>query len=130
MLDALAQRLTTASIATQGVNLFAGLMPDGPDLCVSLYEYAGLEPLEVMRSASATLERPRVQVMVRAARDDYAAGRVLTASVRDNLTNITDTTISGTRFLRVASISSINQIGRDEKDRVLFTLSLEAVVER
>lgn len=130
MLEALADRLQSASIAVAANNLFIGLMPDKPDVCVALYEYAGAQPLEVMVSNSATLERPSIQVMVRASRNDYPAARTLIEQVRDSLTEITDVTISGERFLRVNQISSINSLGVDDNERPRFTLSLQAVLER
>ena len=130
MLEALADRLNSASVAVTGTNLFIGIMPATPDLCVALYEYAGAAPLEVLRDNAATLERPSVQVMVRASRNDYPTARSLMASVRNTLTNITDETISGVRFLRVSEISAINALGTDENDRPRFTLSLQVVQER
>lgn len=130
MLESLADRLNSASVAVTGTNLFIGLMPATPDVCVALYEYAGAAPLEVLRDNSATLERPSVQVMVRASRNDYPTARTLMENVRDTLTNITDETISGVRFLRVNQISSINALGTDENDRPRFTLSLQVVQER
>jgi hypothetical protein len=130
MLEALADKLQSASIATAGVNLYIGLMPSSPDVCVALYEYAGEPPLEVLRDNAATLERPSVQVMVRAGRNDYPTARNLIKTVRDSLTGITDETISGVRFLRVNQNSAINSVGTDENDRPIFTLSLLTVVER
>jgi hypothetical protein len=130
MLESLADRLQSASVAFAATDLFIGLMPDKPDVCVALYEYSGAQPLEVMVDNSATLERPSVQVMVRAGRNDYPTARALISSVRDVLTNITDETISGERFLRVNQISSINSLGVDENERPRFTLSLQAVLER
>jgi hypothetical protein len=130
ILEALADKLTSASVATVGVNCFIGLMPDKPDVCVALYEYAGSAPLEVMRDNAATLERPSVQVMVRASRNDYPTADTLITAVRDTLTSITDEEISGVRFLRVNQNSSINHIGTDDNDRPGFTLSLMTVVER
>jgi hypothetical protein len=130
MLEALADRLQSASVANTGVNLFIGLMPDKPDVCVALYEYAGAPPLEVMRDDAATLERPSVQVIVRASRNDYPTARNLISNIRNTLTEITDETISGVTFLRVNQNSSINAVGTDDNDRVMFTLSLTAVVER
>lgn len=130
MLEALADKLQAASIATAGVDMFIGLMPSSPDVCVALYEYAGEQPLEVLRDNDSTLERPSVQVMARASRNDYPTARALIESVRDSLTDITDETISGVRFLRVNQNSSINAVGTDENDRPLFTLSLLTVVER
>ena len=130
MLEALADKLTAASVATVGNNLFIGIMPNSPDVCVSLYEYAGSPPLEVLRDNAATLERPSVQVIVRASRNDYPAARDLITDVRDSLTGITDETISNVRFLRVNQNSAINAVGTDENDRPMFTLSLTTVVER
>lgn len=130
ILEALADKLTSASVATVGANLFIGLMPDQPDVCVALYEYAGAPPLEVLRDNDASLERPSVQVMVRASRNDYPTAQTLITAVRDSLTGITDETISGVRFLRVNQNSSINHVGTDDNDRPGFTLSLQAVVER
>lgn len=130
MLEALAARLQSASVAVAGTNLFIGILPESPDVCVGLYEYAGAPPLEVFRDMGETLERPSVQVIVRASRNDYPTARNLIKGVRDTLTNITDETINGVRFLRVNQISAINAVGTDENDRPEFTLSLQAVVER
>lgn len=130
MLEGLAARLQSASVATSGTDLFIGIMPNSPDLCVALYEYSGTSPLEVMVDDAATLERPSVQVMTRGPRNDYPAARDLMVSVRDTLTAITNETISGVTFLRVAQISSINALGVDENERPRFTLSLQIVVER
>ena len=130
MLEALADRLQSASVTNTGVNLFIGLLPDKPDVCVALYEYAGAPPLEVMRDNAATLERPSVQVLVRAGRNDYPTARNLINNIRNTLTDITDETISGVTFLRINQNSSINAVGTDDNDRVIFTLSLTAVVER
>jgi hypothetical protein len=130
MLEALADRLQSASVAFTAQNLYIGLMPDQPDVCVALYEYAGAPPLEVLVSNTATLERPSVQVMVRAGRNDYPTAKALMESVRNTLTDIANETISGERFLRVNQISSINALGVDDNGRPRFTLSLQAVVER
>ena len=130
ILEALADRLNSASVAITGTNLFIGLMPNDPDVCMSLYEYAGSQPLEVMRDNDATLERPSVQVLVRATRNDYPTARDLIEAARDSLTGITDETISNVRFLRVSALSSINAVGMDDNERPMFTLALQAVTER
>lgn len=130
MLGALAARLQAASITTSGTDLFIGTMPNSPDVCTALYEYAGAAPLEVLTDNAATLERPSVQVMVRASRNDYPTAHDLIVAIRDELTGITNETISGVTFLRVNQISSVNALGTDENERPRFTLSLQAVVER
>lgn len=130
VLEALADRLQSASVAFSASNMFIGIMPNSPDRCVSLYEYSGSAPMEVLRDDSATLERPSIQVMVRASRNDYPTARAFMEDVRDTLTAITDETISGIRFLRVHNLSSINALGTDENERPEFSLSLQAIVER
>jgi hypothetical protein len=130
MLEALADRLVSASVGVLAQNLFIGLMPTTPDACITLYEYAGSPPMEVFQDNAATLEMPSVQVMTRAARNDYPAAKALMESVRDTLTAITDETISGVRFLRVNQINSINYLNTDDNDRPRFTLSLQVVMER
>lgn len=130
MLEALADRLNSASVAVTASNLYIGLMPSSPDLCVAIYEYSGAAPLEVMNNDAATLERPSVQVIVRGGRNDYPTARALIENVRDTLTAISNETISGVRFLRVMGLSSINALGVDDNDRPRFSLALQAVVER
>lgn len=130
ILEALADKLNSASVAITGTNLFIGIMPDDPDSCISLYEYAGAEPIEVLRNNNATLERPSVQVLVRATRNDYPTARDLIEAARDTLTGITDETISNVRFLRVSALSSINAVGLDDNERPMFTLALQAITER
>jgi len=130
MLEALADKLQSASVATVATDLFIGLMPSSPDDCIAIYEYAGSPPLEVLVDNDATLERPSVQVITRAGRNDYPTARTLIENARNALTGITDETIDGVRFLRVNQISSINALGVDDNDRPRFSLSLQIVVER
>lgn len=130
MLEAIAARLNSASIAISASNMFIGVMPSTPDRCVAIYEYAGAQPLEVLVSNTATLERPSIQIMTRGARNDYPSARSLMVSIRDNLTQVTNQALSGVNFLRINQISSINSLGVDENERPRFTLSLQAVLER
>lgn len=130
MLEALADRLNSASVAVTASNMFIGLMPTTPDVCIALYEYAGSPPLEVMVDNAATLERPSVQIITRASRNDYPTARALIEDARDTLTAIANEEISGVTFLRVNQISSINALGVDDNDRPRFSLSLQVVSER
>jgi len=106
------------------------MMPNSPDECLAIYEYAGEAPMEVMIDDSATLERPSVQVMSRAGRNDYPTARTLIEAARDSLTAIVNETISGDTFLRVHALSAINALGVDENERPRFTLSMQVVIER
>lgn len=130
MLEAIADRLQSASIAFAAQDLFIGLMPNQPDVCIAIYEASGAAPLEVMVDNEATLERPMVQILTRAGRNDYPTARALAASVQNELVKITNEDVSGTRFLRVHAMSSINAVGPDDNHRPIFSLQLQVVVER
>jgi len=130
MLEALAARLQADGVATTATDLFIGMMPNSPDECLAIYEYSGEAPMEVMIDDAATLERPSVQVMSRAGRNDYPTARALIEAARDSLTAIVNETISGETFLRVNALSAINALGVDENERPRFTLSMQVVIER
>lgn len=130
MLPELASKLVSASVGVLAGDIFLGMIPDKPDLCIALYESSSLSPLETLANMDDTLERPSVQVLVRSGRDDYEDARNKIIQVRNVLTNITNETISGQTFLRVSANSSINAIGVDDNARPRFTLSLSVVMER
>lgn len=73
------------------------------------------------------LDRPSLQVMTRAGRNDYVTARDKAVSVRNALTKISNTNLSGIQVLRIAPSSAINPIGNDDKDRPLVTISFAVV---
>ena len=70
---------TNSATLTLGTNLFLGKMPESPDLCVAVYEYAGTQPLATFGATAIEVDRPSVQVVVRVAKEDYPAARNLDA---------------------------------------------------
>ena len=130
ILEALADKLVSASVGSLANNIFIGLLPDQPDKCLALYEYAGEEPREVFRNEAASIEVPTVVVMARGARNDYPTARDFAVDARDALCAIVDETISGVRFLRVKETSSINYVNSDDNDRPRFTVTFTVYVER
>jgi hypothetical protein len=117
---------TAALIA--GTNLFYGKMPETPDLCVAVYEYTGTPPHETMGSSAFVIDRPSIQVVVRAGRDDYPSARNLAQDLRILLAAVTDTTISGLRVLRLASTGSVVSLGTDDLDRPRIAFNLDCFV--
>jgi hypothetical protein len=129
ILEAIGSKLQTDGIGTLGTNIFLSLMPDTPDVCVAVYEYAGLAPLDTFgASVTVALDRPSIQVMTRASRNDYVTGRDKAVDVRNSLAKISNQSLSGIQILRIAPTSAINSVGLDEKDRPLATISFTAVV--
>lgn len=129
ILEAIGNKLQTDSLGTLGTNIFLSLMPDTPDLCTAVYEYAGLAPLDTFgASVTVALDRPSIQVMTRAGRNDYVAARDRAVNVRNALAKVSNVSLSGIQVLRIAPTSAINAIGLDSKDRPLVTISFTAVV--
>ena len=130
ILESIGDYIQSNSLGTLGTNLFLGKMPATPDYCITVYEYEGMEPHETMGAAPYSIDKPRIQVVVRAARDDYPAARDGLNAIRVLIAGITDTTISGTRVLRVTSIGSSIPLGLDDKDRPRLAANFQVFVER
>ena len=130
ILEALGDYLQTNSIGTLGTNIFLGKMPANPDYCITLYEYEGMAPVESFGGAPYDIDMPRIQIVVRGARDDYPTARDGAKAVRDLLSDLTNVTISSTNILRVASLGAFIPLGLDDKDRPRIAANFQAYVER
>ena len=100
-------------------NLFIGTMPELPDLCVGLYDTGGLGGDE----AQSGTWYPTFQVRVRGAVGGYQAGYELAQSIRDALHQLTNQTFNGTRYIYIFASGDILYIGKDDKDRPLFSIN-------
>jgi len=104
---------------TLGTNLFLGRLPDDPDTCVVLYEYGGDVPVNTMGSdAMPPVERPRIQIMTRAA--GYSSARTLSLECWTAIEAILNESLSGTLYHRISANQSPFPLERDSQDRVLF----------
>ena len=130
ILEALGDYLQTNTIGTLGTNIFLSKMPASPDYCITLYEYEGMAPKESFGGNPYDVDMPRIQVVVRGARDDYPTARDAVNTIRGLLADITDVTISSTKVLRVASLGAFIPLGLDDKDRPRIAANFQAYVER
>lgn len=118
--------IDTQTSLTKGTDLFGGDMPPSPIQCVAVYESSSAPPIELMGPTNPPpLERPRIQVLVRAA--DYSTGRALADTVWRALSKISNQTIGSTRYLRVAAVDSPTFIERDENHRPIFSTNFDVV---
>lgn len=106
-------------IGTAGTNLFYGQMPETPDVCVVLFEYAGSPP--EFTHDGHDYENPGLQIMVRGI--SYANARTTMDIIQDYLHTLANTTISGTKYLFIRAIQSpfvfaTDNNGRDSANRV------------
>ena len=130
ILEALGDYLVTNTRGTLGTNIFLGKMPATPDFCITLYEYEGLAPRESFGGNPYDIDMPRIQVVVRGARDDYPTARNEVTTIRGLFADLTDITISNTRILRVASLGASIPLGLDDKDRPRLAANFQVHVER
>ena len=130
ILEALGDYLQTNNRGTLGTNIFLGKMPATPDFCITIYEYEGMAPIENFGGNPYDIDLPRIQVVVRGARDDYPTARDEINTIRGLFADLTDITISNTRILRIKSLGASLPLGLDDKDRPRIVANFQAHVER
>ncbi|HHV02966.1 MAG TPA: hypothetical protein GXX64_03500 [Bacteroidales bacterium] len=115
--------MATKSIGTVGTDIFLSLMPDQPDNCIALFEYAGSPP-----DLHWNGEYPGLQVRVR--NKSYAAGRAKIAEVVTELHGAHELTLNGTRYLLIKARGSPEVLKRDASNRVELFVNFEIIKER
>ena len=123
MLNEIGTYLQSQGIGALGTNLFLGLMPDQPDNCIALFEYAGSPP-----DLHWSGEYPGLQVRVR--NKSYAAGRTKIGEVAKKLHGLHEQTLSGTRYLLIKARGSPEVLKRDNNNRVELFVNFEIIKER
>ena len=122
MLSEIGAYLATKSIGTVGTDIFLGLMPDQPDNCIALFEYAGSPP-----DLHWNGEYPGLQVRVR--NKSYAQGRAKIGEIMTLLHGLHETTLSSTRYLLIKARGSPEVLKRDASNRVEFFVNFEIIKE-
>jgi len=123
MLKEIGTFLQSQGIGTLGANLFLGLMPDQPDNCIALFEYAGSPP-----DLHWNGEYPGLQVRVRD--KSYQAGKAKIEQIVRVLHGLHETVLGGTRYLLVKARGSPEVLMRDENNRIEFFINFEIIKER
>ena len=106
MLKAIGTYLQQQNKGTVGTDIFLGLMPDQPDNCIALFEYAGSPP-----DLHWNGEYPGLQVRVR--NRSYSAGRAKIGEIVVLLHGLHETELSGTRYLLIKARGSPEVLKRD-----------------
>lgn len=120
VLSAIKTYLESQGIKTQ---IIKGDMPDQPDNCIALFEYAGSPP-----DLHWNGEYPGLQVRVR--NKSYAAGRAKIGEVTDLLHGLHEQTLSDTRYLLIKARGSPEVLKRDANNRIEFFINFEIIKER
>ena len=148
MLREIGAYLATKGIGTVGTDIFLGLMPDQPDNCIALFEYAGSPP-----DLHWNGEYPGLQVRVR--NKSYAAARTKIGDIVKELHGLYEQTLSGeeetsngeedpmegngkeeepvpatgTRYLLIKAKGSPEILKRDANNRVELFVNFEIIKE-
>ena len=122
MLREIGAYLATKSIGTVGTDIFLGLMPDQPDNCIALFEYAGSPP-----DLHWNGEYPGLQVRVR--NKSYAAARTKIGEAMTALHGLHEQTLSGTRYLLIKARGGPEVLKRDNSNRVELFVNFEIIKE-
>ncbi len=123
MLNDIGTYLQTQGIGTPGTDIFLGLMPDQPDNCVALFEYAGSPP-----DLHWNGEYPGLQVRIR--NKSYAAARIKIEETMKKLHGLHEQMLSGTRYLLIKARGSPEILKRDSSNRVELFVNFEIMLER
>lgn len=122
MLRDIAQLLQTGGIGTLGADLFLGQLPDSPDNCVAVFEYAGGPP-----DLHWGGEYPGLQVLVR--NKSYEAGRAKIEAAKNVLHGLAETKVNNHRYLLIRANQSPFLLERDASDRVVFVCNFSVIKE-
>ena len=122
MLKEIGTYLQSQGIGTLGTDLFLGLMPDQPDNCIALFQYAGSPP-----DLHWNGEYPGLQVRVR--NKCYADARTKIGEVAKKLHGLHEQTLSGIRYLLIKARGSPEVLKRDNNNRVELFVNFEIIKE-
>lgn len=122
MLEQIGEYLATQNVGTLAEDIFLGNMPDMPDACVVLYQYAGSPP-----DLHWNGEYPGLQVKVRAA--TYSAASTKIKAVVRELHGLCEQVLGGTRYLLVKAKGSPELWDKDDKGRVILFVNFEVMKE-
>jgi hypothetical protein len=110
MLSEIAEYLEDEAIGTVDTDLFVGFMPDAPENCVYLDEYAGGPP--EWTADGKKIMNPGLHVEARG--NVYSTVRAKLQAIEDLLDGITNTTIGSTFYISIWTPQSIIPMGWDK----------------
>jgi hypothetical protein len=105
------------------------MMPESPDVCIAVMEYSGVTPMFTQGTGGIQVDKPSLQLQVRAGRDDYLTARDNANNARILLSSVANQTIAGLRILRIEPNGSILPVGVDDNHRPLITVNFSCFVE-
>lgn len=128
VLEAVGDYLVTHGHGTLGSTIFLTVMPESPDAIVCVYESGGQSPSLTLGAAAFATDRPSIQIICRAARNDYPTARNKAESIRTLLAGVVAQTISGIVILRIQASGSLIPMGEDENLRPMVSANFDCTI--
>lgn len=126
LLDDIKDYLVAQNVGVFGTDLFAGQIPDKPDICVAIFEYGGSPSPLVWNGIP--VETPGLQVRVR--NKTYQAGRLTCETVKNKLHGLNSVVLGSTRYLMIrANQSAPEPMGRDNSGRQEWVINFTVMKE-
>jgi len=69
-----------------------------------------------------------IQIISRAAREDYPTARDKAETIRNLLASVLEESVSGIHIMRIEPMGSVNQLGVDPKYRPLISVNFRCLV--
>lgn len=105
-------------------NVSLGSLPDSPDNAVSIHRTNGYP-----RDLSGNMvEEPTVMIKVR--NTSYATGETLCNTIKDALHGQNNVTVNTNDILLIEQMGDINELGRDENNRQMWSINFRLYYRR
>lgn len=108
-------------------NMFKAYMPEDPDTCLALFEYAG-QPQYTLGGGSSAYDQVRLGVQVRS--ETYKDARTKIEALQSLLESVSGQTLGSTHYMRIMCYDTPVPLQPDEKDRQRMSLNFSVMKER
>lgn len=117
--------LNDSGIATSGVDMFIGDLPDtAPDFSIMVLDSGGPSPVP-----SYTRDYKDIQIIVRSSINGYAAGWTKSEEIKNKLLGLSPQTIGTDVYASFLMRSDITFVGYDDNRRPKFSLNFRLVID-
>ena len=104
-----------AETSLTAAQVFTGVIPAEPHVCLTIREYGGAPPMPGMGVTGIQYEEPGVQFVMRGEPDDYETPRTMIEIVYRKIAEIQTEILSGTQYLIVRPVQSPFPLGGPDK---------------
>jgi len=116
--------LVTANVVNTAV-AFVGALPSTPDIALATLVYGGDAPVRAMGDRNVVERVEYVQILVRGARDGYAAAATVMEAVYSALAGKINVTVGSHVYDQIVPTSAPLQLLSDNNGRPVFSLNVE-----